>query len=89
MTRGPTVARGQKTADDTINELIVRRSREEWSEDLWAASERRHAAMLRKAARAEWVRFHEQMCRLHTGLAQEHEEKAARLRSLAELGEPA
>ena len=84
-----TVARGQKTADDTINELIVRRSREEWSEDLWAASERRHAAMLRQNVRAEWAQYHLHMAQLHSALVAEHEEKAAQLRSLAELGEPA
>ena len=48
---------------------------------LYAAGAERHAEKLRQAARAEWVRFHQNLARLHRDLAYEHEAKAARLRA--------
>ena len=46
---------------------------------MYAAGAERHAARLREKARKEWARFHLNMSRLHSELAEEHERKAASL----------
>jgi len=49
------------------------------AEEAWAESARRQTVKLREAARAECSLYYEHMAELHTRLAEEHRQKAARL----------
>jgi hypothetical protein len=79
--------KGQKispeAASHQIDILIERRSRERdeanWAARMWAESARRYN--LRQAAkrRREWIAHHRLLFQLHSKLAREHEEAAARL----------
>jgi hypothetical protein len=70
-------------AEESLNRLIERRAAEaqeqERVERSWAESA--HTLNLRAQAeiRREWAQYHLGMRRLHTQLAEEYQEKAARL----------
>jgi hypothetical protein len=67
----------------TINQLIEERAQAVQEEpqplDLWDEDKRSRQEREQARARWEWIRFHEDMVRLHHGIAAEHEERAARL----------
>jgi hypothetical protein len=48
-------------------------------EDLWVESVRRFNERAQAEIRSRWIDYHQNLCRLHTQLATEHEEKAQRL----------
>ncbi len=67
----------------TIEQLIDVRAEAAQEEPrplvLWEADKRTRQERQQDRARWEWIRFHEDMVRLHHGIAAEHEERAARL----------
>ena len=52
---------------------------ERLDEELYADSVRRFQERARAERRAQWIKYHECMCRLHTQLAGEHQQKAKKL----------
>jgi hypothetical protein len=76
--------RSLDAAEASIDAFIERRARRgetdpDESEDLWVESVRRFNERARTERRAQWIAYHECMCRLHTQLAGEHAEKAEKL----------
>jgi hypothetical protein len=49
------------------------------AEEAWKVSVARFHERAREEKRQAWIEYHEALCRLHTQLADEHEEKAQRL----------
>jgi hypothetical protein len=79
------LAKGEATEKE-LDVFIAKRDRERRqaegeraAEQAWVESARRHTVKLREAARAEWSLYYEHMAEVHTRLAEEHREKAARL----------
>jgi hypothetical protein len=46
---------------------------------MWKQTARRFNERARAETRAQWIDYHKCMCRLHTQLAGEHQQKAERL----------
>ena len=46
---------------------------------MWKETAKRFNERARAERRAQWIEYHECMCRLHTQLASEHQEKADKL----------
>ena len=77
-------------ASAQIDTLIERRAREReqanWESTLWAESVRRYNFAARAERRRQWWQYHTDMAAIHTRIATEHTQKAARLASEAEEG---
>ncbi len=71
------------TIEHFLEQLISERAKAAQEEpqplDLWDEDKRSRQEREQARARWEWIRFHEDMVRLHHGIAAEHEERAARL----------
>ena len=52
---------------------------ERLEEEMWKQTARRFNERARAETRAQWIDYHKCMCRLHTQLAGEHQQKAERL----------
>lgn len=69
--------------ESELDRIVAKRAREAKDaaaiEEAWKQSARAHREKRREARRQEWCDFHRHMQALHTGLAEEHAEKAAML----------
>jgi len=75
-----TKKRGRADADQSIDELIQRRSEDTEElrriEEAWAESARQFNLAAAAERRKEWHSFHNGMSTLHSKLAEEHRRKA-------------
>ena len=79
------VARGEHVEGE-LDVFITRRhgkrvaeEGERAAEDMWRESVARFHERSEAEIRSRWIDYHQNLCRLHTQLAAEHEEKAQRL----------
>jgi hypothetical protein len=77
------VAHGYAVEKD-LDRLIEKRSQKgetdpDEREETWRESVRRFKERARAERRAQWIEYHECMCRLHNQLAGEHQDKAEQL----------
>jgi hypothetical protein len=78
--------RSPEAAEAQLERFITQRDEkrkqtqgERLEEELYAESVRRFHERARAERRAQWIEYHECMCRLHTQLAGEHQQKAEKL----------